>query len=59
MTGSADASVLPCVSSASERVGAEDEPRCKLVRPADCIAPHPDFIETPEDLQAKYETLHG
>jgi ferredoxin len=36
----------------SECVGAEDEPQCQLVCPADCIVPHPDFRETPEGLQA-------
>ena len=43
----------------TECVGAEDEPQCMLVCPADCIVPHPDFRETPEELQAKYEALHG
>ena len=43
----------------TECVGAEDEPQCKLVCPADCIVPNPDFVETPEELQAKYESLHG
>jgi ferredoxin len=43
----------------TECVGAEDEPQCQLVCPADCIVPHPDFRETPEELQAKYEALHG
>ena len=27
----------------TECVGAEDEPQCKLVCPADCIVPNPDF----------------
>jgi ferredoxin len=43
----------------TECVGAEDEPQCRLVCPADCIVDHPDFRETPEELQAKYESLHG
>jgi hypothetical protein len=43
----------------SECVGAEDEPQCKLVCPADCIVQNPDFEETPEQLLAKYESLHG
>ena len=43
----------------TECVGAEDEPQCKLVCPADCILPHPDFRETREELMAKYEQLHG
>ena len=43
----------------TECVGAEDEPQCKLVCPADCIVQHPDFAESPEELQAKYESLHA
>lgn len=43
----------------TECVGAEDEPQCMLVCPADCIVPHPKFKETPEQLRAKYESLHG
>lgn len=43
----------------TECVGAEDEPQCRLVCPADCIVDHPDFRESPEQLQAKYESLHG
>jgi ferredoxin len=43
----------------TECVGAEDEPQCKLVCPADCIEQHPDFVESPEELQAKYDSLHG
>jgi ferredoxin len=42
----------------TECVGAEDEPQCKLVCPADCIIVNPDFQESPEDLMAKYESLH-
>jgi hypothetical protein len=30
-----------------------------LVCPADCIVPNPDFQESPEELMAKYEQLHG
>jgi hypothetical protein len=26
---------------------------------SDCIVDHPDFRETKEELQAKYESLHG
>ncbi len=40
-------------------VGAHDEPQCKLVCPADCIPVNPDFRETPEQLQEKYNSLHG
>jgi ferredoxin len=43
----------------TECVGAEDEPQCQLVCPADCIVPHPDFRETAAELQAKYESLHA
>ncbi len=43
----------------TECVGAEDEPQCMLVCPAECIEKNPDFVETPEELLAKYESLHG
>ncbi len=43
----------------TECVGAEEEPQCKLVCPVDCIVPNPDWSESPEELQAKYEALHG
>lgn len=43
----------------TECVGAEDEPQCKLVCPAECFIVNPDFIESPEELQAKYEALHS
>ena len=42
----------------TECVGAEDEPQCKVVCPADCITFNPGFKETPEELQKKYEALH-
>ena len=42
----------------TECVGAEDDPQCELVCPADCIIPDPDHEETQEQLQAKYESLH-
>jgi ferredoxin len=42
----------------TECVGAEDEPQCALVCPVDSCVPDPDHVETPEQLQAKYETLH-
>ena len=42
----------------TECVGAEDEPQCILVCPADCIVPNPDFEETEDELQAKYEQIH-
>ena len=43
----------------TECVGAEDEPQCKLVCPADCIEVDPAIQETPAELMAKYELLHG
>lgn len=43
----------------TECVGAEDEPQCILVCPADCIIPNPDFAETPEQLQEKYAAIHS
>lgn len=43
----------------TECVGAEDEPQCKLVCPADCIVVHPDFVESPDALLEKYQSLHA
>ena len=43
----------------TECVGAHDEPQCIDVCPADCIVPDPMHEETPEQLKAKYESLHG
>ena len=43
----------------TECVGAEDEPQCKLVCPADCIVQHPDIVESRDDLLAKYQSIHG
>jgi ferredoxin len=43
----------------TECVGAEDEPQCKLVCPADCIVQHPDFVESRDELLEKYSALHG
>ena len=42
----------------TECVGAEDEPQCVLVCPATCITPDPDWEESQEELQEKYEMLH-
>ena len=42
----------------TECVGAEDEPQCMLVCPADCIVPNPDWPETKEELQEKYDRLN-
>ena len=43
----------------TECVGAEEEPQCNLVCPADCISVNPDFVETPEQLMKKYQDLHA
>jgi ferredoxin len=44
----------------TECVGAYEAPRCIEVCPVDaCIVPDPAFVETPEQLQAKYIRLHG
>ena len=43
----------------TECVGAEDEPQCKLVCPADCIIQHPDFVESRDELQAMSEALRA
>jgi ferredoxin len=43
----------------TECVGAEDEPQCMLVCPADCIVEDPDFRETKEELLEKYKGIHG
>lgn len=43
----------------TECVGAYDTPRCIEVCPVDdCIIPDPDHLETPQDLQAKFASLH-
>ena len=43
----------------TECEGAHDEPQCQLVCEPDCIVQNPDFPETKEELQAKYEALHS
>lgn len=43
----------------TECVGAEDEPQCRLVCPAECIVQNPDFTESREQLLEKYAQLHG
>jgi ferredoxin len=43
----------------TECVGAEDEPQCKLVCPADCIINDPDWPETHDQLMVKYEQIHA
>jgi ferredoxin len=41
----------------TECVGHFDRPQCREVCPVDCIPLDPDFVETPEQLLAKYRTL--
>jgi len=43
----------------TECVGAHEEPQCVSVCPADCIIPDPAHQESKDELQAKYEKLHG
>lgn len=43
----------------TECVGAEDEPQCIAVCPSACIVPNPDWVESQEELQEKYEMLHS
>lgn len=44
----------------TECVGAEDEPQCRLVCPEDdCIVENPDFVESEDELQQKYDMLNG
>lgn len=38
-------------------VGHHDEPQCQMVCPVDCIIVDENRIESPEELQAKYERL--
>lgn len=70
---SCDACIEPCPNDAisdgdgmiyvinpercTECVGHHDESQCTLFCPADCIVPDPRFEETPEQLQAKFESL--
>jgi ferredoxin len=43
----------------TECVGAHDAPKCVEVCPVDgCIIHDPAHMESPEELQAKYERLH-
>ena len=41
----------------TECVGHFDTPQCVEVCPVDCIPTNPDYVETREQLQAKYERL--
>ncbi|PCI33941.1 MAG: 4Fe-4S ferredoxin [Alphaproteobacteria bacterium] len=42
----------------TECVGADDEPQCVLVCPDECIIPNPEFVESEDDLQAKYDAMN-
>lgn len=42
----------------TECVGFFDEPRCVSVCPVDCCIADTDFVETPEVLLAKQQTMH-
>jgi ferredoxin len=41
----------------TECVGHFDAPQCVEVCPVDCIPVNPDWVETHEELRAKYEGL--
>lgn len=41
----------------TECVGHYDEPQCVEVCPVDCIPKDPDNVESPDQLQLKYERL--
>ncbi len=41
----------------TECVGHHDEPQCMVVCPVDCIDPHPDYQESPDELMAKFRKL--
>jgi len=41
----------------TECVGHYDTPQCVVVCPVDCIPMNPDRMETPAQLQEKYERL--
>lgn len=43
----------------TECVGHYNEPQCQQVCPVSCIPFNPDWRETPEQLQAKYERLQA
>ena len=43
----------------TECVGAFDESQCADVCPTEACVPNPDRVENKEDLQAKYDKIHG
>jgi ferredoxin len=44
-------------SKCTECVGHFDKPQCREVCPVDCIPVNPDYVESREQLQLKYEAL--
>ena len=50
---------LIATNKCTECVGHFDTPQCVQVCPVDCIILHPEFVETKEELQAKYHQLTG
>ncbi len=43
----------------TECVGHYDEPQCMKVCPVDCISINPDYKETKEQLQEKFNQMYG
>ena len=43
----------------TECVGHFDTPQCREVCPVDCIPVNPDYVETKEQLMAKYQKLNA
>lgn len=41
----------------TECVGHFDEPQCVALCPVECIPVHPQHVETPDQLQQKYQLL--
>ncbi len=55
-----DSIYVIAVEKCTECVGAHDKPKCVEACPVDgCIVIDPAHKETKEQLQAKYEKLHG
>ncbi len=42
----------------TECVGVEEEPQCVLECYEECVVEDPDWVESEEVLQAKYDSLH-
>ncbi len=41
----------------TECIGHFEEQQCRVLCPVDCIPLHPEHVETPEQLYAKYQRL--